>query len=90
MPYGLNEAFREEAPAFRHVAGSVIWTWCPTLRVTHEAAAALLNLLADVHDECLRASPPDRIAARKARKLYLDLTDALAEQRKWFGEGIAA
>jgi len=63
---------------YGHLAGSIIKdkAWLDDGEVEREIDIALRE-----HDAALRAG--DRIAARAARSLFLDITDALKERSKW-------
>lgn len=63
---------------YGHLAGSIIKdkAWLDDGEVERE-----IDIAQREHDAALRAG--DRIAARAARSLFLDITDALKERSKW-------
>lgn len=65
-------------PAYKACGGDVWWGSHPmTSKEVDDQALLLLR----EHDSCLRIG--DRVSARVARKLFLELTDACAEQGRW-------
>lgn len=71
------------AASFFHVAGDIIWhpeggkPWPMSEGQVQEQ----LDLAQREHDASLRAG--DRMAARVARSLFLDLTDAVKQRDDW-------
>lgn len=66
--------------AYRHIGGSIVWQgkFMDDAEVQAQADLALRE-----HDACLRIG--DRLGARVARGLFLEITDALKEQARWMG-----
>lgn len=67
---------------FWHVAGDIIWrgTGRP-LPINAQNVEPLLDLLQSEHDAAMRSG--DRLPARRARRLFLELTDAVRARGLW-------
>jgi hypothetical protein len=65
-------------PAFYHIGGDIFWrgAWMSDAQVQEHLDLALRE-----HDACLRVG--DRLSARVARSIFLELTDALEAQARW-------
>lgn len=66
------------SPAFTHIGGSIV---CRGRFMSDAEVQAQVDLALREHDACLRIG--DRIGARVARSMFLDLTDAQKAQADW-------
>jgi hypothetical protein len=75
----MTPAFTDlPSPAYRHLGGDIFYgsEW-----VSDADARAKADLALRDHDACMRQG--DRLGARVARKVFLDLTDAFDAQARW-------